>query len=117
MPLVNLLFQRIYNVFQMYSVKDFNSLFKHFRLQSQIATCRTKSASTLLINEILQFFENQFHLMSSTGKWTGVQNKANEMIFLSALQAASKSGTKFTICFNCGGSHRVSQCPKPTEPI
>jgi hypothetical protein len=37
------------------------------------------------------------------------------MIFLSALQAASKSGTKFTICFNCGGSHHVSQCPKPTD--
>jgi hypothetical protein len=102
-------------VFQTSSVDDFNSLFKHFRLQSQIATFRSKSASTPTIDEILQFAENQFHLMSSTGKWTGVHAKTNETVFLSALQAAKNSGQKFTICFNCGGSHHVSQCPKPTD--
>jgi hypothetical protein len=90
-------------------------LFKHFRLQSQIATFHLKLASTPSIDEILQFAENQYSLMSLTGKWTGVHSKANEMVFLAALQAATNSGAKFTICFNCGGLHHVSNCPKPTD--
>jgi hypothetical protein len=106
---------KLLDVFQTSSVDDFNSLFKHFRLQSQIATFCLKSSSTPSIDEILQFAENQYHLMSSTGKWTGVNAKANETVFVSALQAAKNSGTKFTICFNCGGSHHVSKCPKPTD--
>jgi hypothetical protein len=106
---------KLLDVFQTSSVEDFNSLFKHFRLQSQIATFRLKSSSTPSIDEILQFAENQYHLMSSTGKWTGVNAKLNETVFVAALQAAKNSGTKFTICFNCGGSHHVSKCPKPTD--
>jgi hypothetical protein len=106
---------KLLDVFQTSSVDDFKSLFKHFRLQSQIATFRLKSASTPSIDEILQFPESQYSLMSSTGKWTGVHSKASETIFLAALQAATNSGTKFMICFNCGGSHHVSKCPKPTD--
>jgi hypothetical protein len=106
---------KLLDVFQTSSVEDFNSLFKHFRLQSQIATFRLKSSSTPSIDEILQFAENQYHLMSSTGKWTGVNAKLNETVFVAALQAAKNSGTKFTICFNCGGSHHFSKCPKPTD--
>jgi hypothetical protein len=96
-------------------VEDFNSLFKHFHLQSQIATFRQKKASTPTINEILEFAESQYHLMKSTGKWTGVHAKANETIFLAALQAATNTGQKFTICFNCGGSHSFQNCPKPAD--
>jgi hypothetical protein len=103
------------DVFQTSSVDDFNSLFKHFRLQSQIATFRQKKASTPTVDEILEFAETQYHLMKSTGKWTGVHAKANETIFLSALQAATNTGAKFTICFNCGGSHSFKQCPKPAD--
>jgi hypothetical protein len=104
------------DVFQTSSVDDFNSLFKHFRLQSQIATFRSKSgAGTPTIDEILQFAETQYHLMKSTGKWTGVNAKANETVFLSALQAAITTGTKVTICFNCGGAHSFKQCPKPVD--
>jgi hypothetical protein len=103
------------DVFQTLSVEDFNSLFKHFHLQSQIATFRQKKASTPTINEILEFAESQYHLMKSTGKWTGVHAKANETIFLAALQAATNTGQKFTICFNCGGSHSFQNCPKPAD--
>jgi hypothetical protein len=108
------------DVFQTSSVEDFNSLFKHFRLQSKIATFRSKSASggTPTIDEILQFAETQYHLMKSTGKWTGVASKANETMFVAALQAASSKvspGTKFTICFNCGGTHAFRNCPKPAD--
>jgi hypothetical protein len=105
------------DVFQTSSVEDFNSLFKHFRLQSKIATFRAKSgsSSTPTIDEILQFAENQYHLMKSTGKWTGVDAKTNETFFIAALQAATSTGTKFTICFNCGGSHSFKNCPKPAD--
>jgi hypothetical protein len=104
------------DVFQTLSVNDFNSLFKHFRLQSQIATFHSKSAAgTPTIDEILQFAETQYHLMKSTGKWTGVSAKANKTVFLLALQAATTTGTKFTICFNCGGAHSFKQCPKPVD--
>jgi hypothetical protein len=34
---------------------------------------------------------------------------------LSALQAATTTGAKFTICFNCVGSHSFKQCPKPAD--
>jgi hypothetical protein len=105
------------DVFQTSSVDDFNSLFKHFRLQSKIATFRLKSggSSGPTIDEILQFAENQYHLMKSTGKWTGVESKTNETFFIAALQAATSSGTKVTICFNCGGSHSFKSCPKPAD--
>jgi hypothetical protein len=106
------------DVFQTSSVDDFNSLFKHFRLQSQIATFRSKSSSgTPSIDEILHFAETQYHLMKSTGKWTGVDAKVNATVFLSALQAANTTGTKVTICFNCGGSHSFQDCPKPKDKI
>jgi hypothetical protein len=55
---------KILDVFQTSSVDNFNSLFKHFRLQSQIATFCLKSSSTPSFNKILQFVKNQFHLMS-----------------------------------------------------
>jgi hypothetical protein len=105
------------DVFQTSSVEDFNSLFKHFRLQSKIATFRAKSGSsgTPTIDEILQFAENQYHLMKSTGKWTGVDAKSNETFFVAALQAATATGTKFTICFNCGGAHSFKSCPQPAN--
>jgi hypothetical protein len=105
------------DVFQTSLVDDFNSLFKHFCLQSKIATFRLKSggSSGPTIDEILQFAENQYHLMKSTGKWTGVDAKSNETFFLAALQAAASNGTKFTVCFNCGGAHSFKSCPKPTN--
>jgi hypothetical protein len=67
------------------------------------------------IDEILQFAENQYHLMKSTGKWTGVESKTNETFFIAALQAETSSGTKVTICFNCGGLHSFKSCPKPAD--
>jgi hypothetical protein len=105
------------DVFQTSLVKDFNSLFKHFRLQSKIATFRAKSGTsgTPTIDEILQFAENQYHLMKLTGKWTGVDAKSNETFFVAALQAAGANGTKFMICFNCGGAHSFKSCPKPAN--
>jgi hypothetical protein len=102
------------DVVQTSLVDDFNSLFKHFRLQSQIATFRQKLSKTPTIEEILLFAKNQYHLMSSTGKWTGVHAKANETVFVAALKAATP-GTKFKVCFNCGGSHHYSKCPKPAD--
>jgi hypothetical protein len=105
------------DVFQTSSVDDFNSLFKHFRLQSKIASFRLKSggSSGSTIDKILQFAKNQYHLMKSAGKWTRVDAKSNETFFIAALQAAASSGTKFTICFNCGGAHSFKSCPKPTH--
>jgi hypothetical protein len=55
--------------------------------------------------------------VKSTRKWTGVHAKANKTIFLSALQAATNHGQKFTICFNCGGSHSFQNCPKPANQV
>jgi hypothetical protein len=53
--------------------------------------------------------------MKLTGKWTGVKSKTNETFFIAALQAATSSGTKVTICFNCGGLHSFKSCPKPAD--
>jgi hypothetical protein len=98
-------------VFKTSSVPEFNKLFEHFTIQTQLASFNPSSAVAQrpTVEHVLRFAESQYRRLCSMSAWTGVATKANETSFKACL--ADHKGE--TICFNCGGSHSLKECSKP----
>jgi hypothetical protein len=105
--------------FQSSSVPLFNVFFAQIDLNTRIVNCDADDDDddsgavvrkpTLTVKRILRYAETQYRQLCAQDKWTGVVRKTNESAF-AAKMANHKSGP---ICFNCGGSHLVKDCPQP----
>ena len=86
-------------------MSEFNELFSHYsrstKLTNFISGAKKKKPS---ISHILKFAEEQYRILYSSGKWTGVQTKLEETAFTS-----NTNSTKYR-CFNCGGNHKLENC-------
>ena len=93
------------DILQTTSVSEFNELFSHYsrstKLTNFISGAKKKKPS---ISHILKFAEEQYRILYSSGKWTGVQTKLEETAFTS-----NTNSTKYR-CFNCGGNHKLENC-------
>ena len=94
------------DILQTTSVSEFNELFSHYsrstKLTNFISGAKVQKPS---ISNILKFAEEQYRILYSSGKWTGVQTKLGETAF------TSNTGRAKYKCFNCGGDHRLEDCP------
>ena len=101
--------ETLLKVFQTSSVPAFNALFEHFSIQTELTSFTSTTTTAPTIDQVLKFAESRYRRLCSTNSWTGVATKANKTSFKACL--SENKGE--TICFNCGGSHSLKECPRP----
>ena len=101
--------ETLLKVFKTSSVAEFNALFMHFSIQTQLANFQNSSTTRPSVDLVLKFAEAQYRHLRSTNAWTGISTKANKTSFKACLSMNKGE----TICFNCGGAHSLKECPKP----
>ncbi len=111
----------VIRVMQSTSVEEFNSVFQHIEKDQLITTSLyTRTNTTRLrfsYEEVFNLAEAKYREMIELGTWTGV--RSNESVFTTSAGHPKKgkgTGTKGAPeCWNCGGSHLLSDCKQAKD--
>lgn len=119
--------KKLVAIYRTASVEEFTDLFKFtdtmFRMMRYGGGGSGFKGDLDDVDELTKFAENAYNELVQSGKWNGVQAKANATQFVAQFRKSMNQRFKVVahfvasnpICFNCGGNHLCKDCTKPRD--